>query len=146
MLAIGGVYYSSNDVRTVGGKTFGGVPFPIRNNLKEAGINAGVARVANADTLAFEDFVVAAKEAIRRALEEFVRAPYFPVSLAGAHVKFLGQLFDCVGPDPRWVEAADFVADLRGAFVVTVKTGLFFLGQHLIQFGFHDFEIGRHGI
>jgi hypothetical protein len=41
-----GHLFTEGEVYQIGGKTFGGVPFPARNTLKEADINAGVARVA----------------------------------------------------------------------------------------------------
>ena len=41
-----GNLFTEGEVYKIGGKTFGGVPFPQRNQKKEADINAGVARVA----------------------------------------------------------------------------------------------------
>ncbi|HVV88811.1 MAG TPA: hypothetical protein VHE35_37465 [Kofleriaceae bacterium] len=40
-----GHLFTEGEGYQIGGKTFGGVPFPTRNQLKEADINAGVARV-----------------------------------------------------------------------------------------------------
>lgn len=41
-----GKMFTEGELYYIGGKTFGGVPFPSTNNLKEAGISAGVARFA----------------------------------------------------------------------------------------------------
>ncbi len=41
-----GNLFTEGEAYMIGGKTFGGVPFPNRNALKEAAINAGVARFA----------------------------------------------------------------------------------------------------
>ncbi|MEQ1729347.1 MAG: hypothetical protein ABL982_13300, partial [Vicinamibacterales bacterium] len=39
-----GKMFTEGEIYYIGGKTFGGVPFPKRNELKQAAINAGVAR------------------------------------------------------------------------------------------------------
>jgi hypothetical protein len=44
-----GPWYTEGEVYQIGGSTFGGVPYPLRNEKKEADINAGVARVGYFD-------------------------------------------------------------------------------------------------